>query len=231
MLLRWGDPLFPDSPAFDVAGQTASAQARQFGYNCDFVRFYPLPAGSDAADHGLLVVNHEYTIPALMFAGVAPGRAAARATTREQAAVEMAAVGASVVEVRRGRGGWEVVPGPYARRLTATTPMAVSGPAAGHRLLRTAADPAGTRVAGTFADCAGGGTPWGTVLIGEENFQAFFGGKPAADAALARYGVDGQGWYSWHRHDPRFDRRRSRTSRTASAGSSSSTPTTRGPSR
>lgn len=205
VLVRWGDPLFPGAPAFAVDAQSAATQARQFGYNCDYVAYFPLPPGSASSDHGLLVVNHEYTIPALMFAGVAPGREATQAIGPAEAAVEMAAVGASVVEVRRGAGGWAAVPGSYTRRVTATTPMRVGGPAAGHPRMRTAADPDGRTVAGTFANCAGGQTPWGTVLTGEENVHAFFGGTPPEDAALARYGFDGRGWYSWHRHDPRFD--------------------------
>jgi secreted PhoX family phosphatase len=67
--LRWGDPLFADAPAFDILHQTAESPAKQVGYNCDFVGFIPLPAGSNASDHGLLVVNHEYTNPEIMFAG------------------------------------------------------------------------------------------------------------------------------------------------------------------
>jgi secreted PhoX family phosphatase len=55
VLLRWGDALFPDSPSFDPAKQTAEAQARQFGYNNDYVGFIPIEGSSD---HGLLVVNH-----------------------------------------------------------------------------------------------------------------------------------------------------------------------------
>ncbi len=56
VLLRWGDPLFSDSPKFDPTAQTPEAQARQFGYNNDYVGFIPLEEGSST--HGLLVVNH-----------------------------------------------------------------------------------------------------------------------------------------------------------------------------
>ena len=41
-LLRWGDPLFADAPAFDPRRQSAGGQERQFGYNNDFVGFIPL---------------------------------------------------------------------------------------------------------------------------------------------------------------------------------------------
>ena len=42
VLLRWGDPLFADSPAFDPTAQSAAAQLKQFGYNNDYVAFFPL---------------------------------------------------------------------------------------------------------------------------------------------------------------------------------------------
>jgi secreted PhoX family phosphatase len=56
VLLRWGDPIFADAPEFDPLNQTAEAQARQFGYNNDFVGYIPI---DDSSEHGLLVVKHE----------------------------------------------------------------------------------------------------------------------------------------------------------------------------
>jgi secreted PhoX family phosphatase len=209
VLLRWGDAIFPDSPEFVPTAQTAAAQARQFGYNNDYVGYIPLD-GSD--EHGLLVVNHEYTNPHLMFPGVVQiveGKISQSTLTKEQVDIELAAHGGSVVEIRKEAGKWQVVrDGRYNRRITATTEMLVTGPAAGHDRLKTNADATGTRVIGTVNNCAGGVTPWGTYIMAEENFHGYFSGElPAGHAETENYkrlGVP-EGSYEWAAHYDRYD--------------------------
>jgi hypothetical protein len=95
------------------------------------------------------------------------------------------------------------------RRITMNTPMRISGPAAGHPRLQTHADPTGTRVLGTLNNCAGGNTPWGTVITAEENFNSYFGGAAAETgpeaAAYRRYGISRDATYAWGRHFDRFN--------------------------
>ncbi|MBF6334783.1 PhoX family phosphatase [Nocardia abscessus] len=205
VVIRWGDPLFPDAPAFDFDKQTAAAQAKQFGYNNDFAALLPIEG---QANGYLLVVNHEYTTGPHMFRGYNKD-----APTEEQLAVTMAAHGLTVVEVHGEAGSGKLVPafGKYNRRITATTEFKLTGPAAGSDFVKTSADPTGTKVLGTIANCAGGVTPWGTVLSGEENFNGYFanGDKvtdPVAAARLKRYGFPtGKTANLWERADKRFD--------------------------
>ncbi|MFD2183115.1 PhoX family protein [Rhodoplanes azumiensis] len=213
VLIRWGDPVLPGAPPFDPMTQTAAAQRLQFGYNNDYLGYIPMPGAANPARHGLLVVNHEYTNEELMFPGL--GRQDLRSVgfagmTRELVDIEMAAHGGTVLEIRRGDDGkWRVVDGSrHARRIDATTPIDVFGPAAGHPRLRTSADPSGRRVLGTINNCAGGITPWGTWLTCEENFHGYFGGTlpeghPEAKSH-ARVGVPGN-WVGWARFHERFD--------------------------
>ncbi|MEM9623963.1 MAG: PhoX family phosphatase [Pseudomonadota bacterium] len=208
VLLRWGDPLFADSPAFDPTAQTAAAQARQFGYNCDFIGFVPLPQEAGQPPRGLLCVNHEYTSSALMFPGVAADYP--NSMTEAVCAAEMAAHGGSVVEIAQINGQWQVqLDSPYNRRIMAKgSPMSFAGPAAGNQRLAISSEPTGTRSMGTLNNCAGGITPWGTYLMAEENFHGYFLGELPGDAPEApnhqRYGVPG-GWFQWGRYDNEFN--------------------------
>ncbi|MEV1328311.1 PhoX family phosphatase [Micromonospora costi] len=213
VVIKWGDPVVPGAPEFNLHRQTAAAQSKQFGYNNDFVGVLPLDKQGKRA---LLVVNHEYTNEDLMF----PGFPGLDNLSVEQLRVAMAAHGMSVVELERvgGTGQWRPVDNgrrPYNRRVTAlATKFDLTGPAAGSAWLKTAADPKGRTVIGTLNNCAGGVTPWGTVLSGEENFNQYFVGGDGAPAELKpkleRYGIPTTTRYpsgsrKWDRADERFD--------------------------
>ncbi|PBB67579.1 dTDP-glucose 4,6-dehydratase [Mesorhizobium sp. WSM4312] len=213
VLLRWGDPLFANSPEFDPTKQSAEAQARQFGYNNDYVGYIAIDG---SAEHGLLVVNHEYTNPHLMFPGIVAivekggkKKAEVAPLAKEQVDVEMAAHGGTIVEIRKEGGKWQVVrDGKLNRRITATTEMALSGPVAGHDRVKTNADPSGTKVFGTFNNCAGGVTPWGTYVMAEENIHGYFSGElPEGHKEAANYKRLGipEGAYEWGAHYERFN--------------------------
>jgi secreted PhoX family phosphatase len=210
VLIRWGDKVLAEAPDWSPETQSAAAQARQFGYNNDFLGYLPI----DGSRRGLLVVNHEYTNEELMFPSV-PGRQDLRGVrfkdmTRDLVDIEMMAHGGSVIEIMRGAGGkWSVVEGSrLARRITAETPMAISGPAAGHPRMMTAEDPAGRLVRGMLNNCAGATTPWGTWLTCEENVNGYFWGRLPEGHAESRnhrrMGVPGA-WFNWGQHHDRFD--------------------------
>jgi secreted PhoX family phosphatase len=215
ILIRWGDPVLEGAPPFDPARLTRQGQARQFGYNNDYLGYFPLPGADRPSEHGLLCVNHEYTNEELMFPGL--GRQDARRggttpfskMTREIAEVELMAHGGSVLEVRKTAGKWAVLPNSrYARRITGETEMRISGPAAGHERMKTSEDPSGTKVLGMLNNCAGGRTPWGTWLTCEENINGYFSGKLAEDHREARnykrMGIPGR-WYNWGDYFDRFN--------------------------
>ena len=80
----------------------------------------------EGSRRGLLVSNHEYTDDGLLHPG------GMQPWTAEKVAKSQAAHGISVIEIELEAGRWQMVrPSRYARRFTAGTPFAVSGPAAG----------------------------------------------------------------------------------------------------
>ncbi len=212
VLLRWGDPLFPDAPEFDPTEQSAESQSKQFGYNNDFVGYIPLPDAANPAEHGLLVVNHEYTNEHLMFPGIVTiveGKAEVAPADKNRVDIEMAAHGGTIAEIRKVDGKWQLVKdSPYNRRITATTEMEITGPAAGSERLKTSADQTGSKVLGTVNNCAGGVTPWGTYIMAEENFHGYIIGELQAGhketANYERLGVP-DATYEWGRFYDRFD--------------------------
>jgi secreted PhoX family phosphatase len=202
VIAPWGEPVgVPGAmpPWRPDAGHSAAEQALQMGMHHDGIQYYPL----DGSTRGLLAMNHEYVDDGLLHPD---GRADWSA---EKVRKAQAAHGVSVIEVAQAHGQWQMVrPSRYARRFTAATPFAVGGPAAGHALMRTAADPAGRTVLGTLNNCASGMTPWGTYLSGEENWAGYFDGGDTITEDQRRWGLRPASWARWGQHDERFDARR-----------------------
>ncbi|MBA3598330.1 MAG: PhoX family phosphatase [Methylibium sp.] len=201
----WGDPIMVGAPAFEIdASQSAAVQAMQSGMFHDGMHFFPLPRGSSSSTHGLIGINYEYTDDNLLTTdGMANWSA-------EKVQKSKNAHGLGVYEARLEDGRWRTVADSrFGRRITADTPFRIKGPAAGHPLMQTAEDRNGTRVRGTFQNCANGYTPWGTYLSCEENFTAYFANDSGSIPRLQdRYGVpttkDGWG-FRWHEFDERFN--------------------------
>ena len=212
--IPWGTPILGDYPAFVPGtppfvanGNTAAEQAQQIGMHHDGMHYFPIGKGPRGSRRGLLVVNMEYTDERYLHTGTTTALPVS-AWTAEMVLKSQNAHGVSVVEVVDRDGTWEVVRSPLNRRITANTPMSVSGPAAGHRLLKTAADPAAATPLGTINNCAHGYTPWDTYLACEENFNGYFRVDPGAydaEAATlqATYGVGGDR-FNWATNDERF---------------------------
>jgi secreted PhoX family phosphatase len=200
-IIRWGDPILAGAPDFDIDNQTPEAQTLQYGYNNDYLDILELHGRGGR--HGLLITNHEYTNPGIMFPP-----AATEAERLQQLRITMAAHGMAVVELEREKKGrpWTYLrSSDYNRRVTASTPFRLTGPAAGHDLLKTQDDPNGLTALGTFGNCAGGTTPWGTVLSGEENFNNYFR-SPGTTPGQKRYGLStSASTYGWEALEPRFD--------------------------
>lgn len=209
-LIRWGDPLVPGLAPFDPTKQSPADQAKRFGFNCDMVAMFPERFGAPAKlgrlpyPSYIMCVNHEYTAGSNMF----PNYSA----TENEALTEIEAHGVSVLNARILNGRWTYdVTSPFNRRITGSTPIKITGPAAGHAKLKTPADPTGTVVLGTLNNCAGGFTPWGTYLSAEENFDQYFANRSKiTDAKVALDHQDytigtGASGRKWENYVPRFD--------------------------
>lgn len=204
VLVRWGDPLFSDAPAFDAAkGVPVAGSDRVFGENTDGMELYHIDG------HEVIAVNSEYANRKINLPHAEDGVP----TSADDVTLLQNLQGVTVFELAQGDDGWSVVvDSPFNRRITHNSPMSIDGPAAGHDLLKTAADPSGTMSLGTMNNCGAGRTPWGTYLTCEENFNGYFGatGDMPTDevtaAGYTRYGVGSDGWgYDYHKWDARFD--------------------------
>lgn len=215
---KWGQPLFSGVEDFSAeTGTTTAAQDKAFGENTDGMELF------NVGGRQVICVNHEYANLDINL----PGRPDGVPQTLDDVRLLQAAQGVSVFEVAEGANGWDVVvDSPMNRRITHLTPMELTGPAAGHDLLKTADDPEGKLVLGTLNNCGAGRTPWGTYLTCEENFNGYFGHSGALPAegeseeqvkakaeavagtlpaAFKRYGIGVDSVYMYHAFDKRFD--------------------------
>lgn len=198
IVAKWGDPLTSDGPEFNHETRgTAASQAITFGDNIDGMEIF------EDDQHTIIVVNNEYTNRRVLWPSGKP-------ESDDDVDKGKMAHGLTIVEVADGDGGWSIVKDSrFNRRVTPDTPMEITGPARGHDLMKTAADPTGTTSLGTWNNCGSGRTPWGTYLACEENFNGYYSAADEAhevSPALARYGVSSKDWgYGWAKTDERFD--------------------------
>ncbi|GAB6051763.1 PhoX family phosphatase [Magnetospira thiophila] len=198
----WGDPLWSKGTEFDHATRgTAESQMMAMGDNTDGMAVFAAPDG-----RMVMAQNNEYTNLEITWGNREGGKFA----NDDDVKKGMNAHGVSVFEIAQKDGKWSIVKDAAVnRRITPNTEMMLTGPAAGHDLLKTKADPSGTKSLGTWNNCGNGRTPWGTYLTCEENFNGYFSASDkdfVLSAELKRYGVKHDDWgYGWATVDERFD--------------------------
>lgn len=213
VLYALGDPLVDDVavPAWANDGsETGASYEQRAGDHHDAIAFFGLSTANDwsatTSSRGLLVMNHEnitatYLHPAATDLVTEP-------RPLNDVLKEINAHGVSVLEIEKNVGGdFEIdLDSAFNRRITAQTPMVMSGPVAGSSLVVTKHDTAGINCRGTVNNCANGVTPWGTYLACEENWSGYFkrasGDNTDAvrNTLFSRYGIslgaNGKRWAS-----------------------------------
>jgi secreted PhoX family phosphatase len=195
-VIAWGDSLFETVPdAFDRTQWSEQDGLTRFGFNNDMLALFPVPWQPKVANAPtsamLLCVNFEYTRSEFVFG---PEIDLSGLTNAQYRAL-FSNCGIGVVQLAHQRDGRltpikDKAPGPTAlnRRITPLTEMVFTGPGAAHPWIAAAAqvtnaaeakaghrpeDPRGV-MCGTYGNCAGGFTPWGTYLSAEENFDFLY---------------------------------------------------------
>jgi hypothetical protein len=199
IVARWGDPMFSDADDLSQdTGVSVGSSDRVFGENTDGMEAFVV------GHRQVIAVNHEYVNTKVNL----PQNGGEVSSTDDVRTLQNMQ-GVTVMEIAEGADGWAiVVDSDLNRRITQNTPMELRGPAAGHPLLQTAADPTGTAVLGTMNNCGAGKTPWGTYLTCEENFNGYFGSTDQGferPEDYARYGIGLESRYAYEQYDARFD--------------------------
>lgn len=176
ILIKWNDPI---------------SDLDQFGFNNDYLAFVPFD--SNNPNDGMLWVNHEY-LQELFVSGYTHEDKSKK--TQEVVDKEMYSVGGSLIRIKKTTAGkWEVVLNDeHNRRLTAKTeiPFDWNEPIMGSNT-----------AIGTFANCSGGVTPWGTILTCEENYDMFYGETDYSNPKKPKRVLGGDyGWSKFYNYPP-----------------------------
>ncbi|MFM9879918.1 MAG: PhoX family protein [Burkholderiaceae bacterium] len=223
---RTGDPTAAGTAAYTNLGtDDAATYATRAGDHHDGIEYFGLNNAGTAADpiagnsRGILGMNHETTTAPFLHAnGGTPavytldanGNGYIVATARPQNEVdrEVAMHGVSIIEVQRTNaagaisdtGTWNYVQASaFNRRITAATPIEISGPLRGHPSMITKFSPTGTRTRGTVNNCGTGYSFWGTLLTNEENWAGYTFRDTTNDNA-ARGGATSRAVVSFNRY-------------------------------
>ena len=242
-----GDALDSALAAYSNKGTEADDWSRRVGDHHDGMDIYYIDANGRYSEketsRAVLCVNHESSADAHFMhpnGQTSNGVVGKKFTqfgdwdlgTRPELEVlkEINHHGVSVVEIVKTPQGWRIKQdSPLNRRITAQTPVRISGPRAHIEAIRsfmvTRWDTAGAMARGTLNNSGHGKTPWGTYLGCEENWAYYFqttangAALPAKEvAARKRYGVPSsapvagatrapsQGWHTVSATDDRFAR-------------------------
>jgi secreted PhoX family phosphatase len=221
VLYRLGDPIADGVPEYQNDGNdVAESHASRAGDHHDGMHYFGLGASGKfdgaVSDRALLVMNHEALTPSYLHptgqtiygTGVDAVRGVANEVVKE-----MNVQGVSVIEIAKASGRWSYrKSSPFNRRITTTTPIELSGPAAKTAYMITKYSPDGAQTRGTVNNCANGYTPWGTYLTCEENWAGYFR-RTEPDtartskelASFKRYTVTGTGRELWATATPDTD--------------------------
>ena len=158
----------------------------RFGFNNDYTAFFPI--GGNPHD-GLLWVNHEEVFSGYFLSPDDP-----QEKTMEHIEQEVLEVGGSIIRINKRDGHWRLVQDDqYNRRINASTriPIISEQPVHGAR-----------EAVGTLGNCAGGFTPWKTVLTCEENFNLFLGDVTFVSGTRVHEKDSYLGWERYLDHPP-----------------------------
>ncbi|WP_085314818.1 PhoX family protein [Derxia lacustris] len=212
-VLKLGDPMNAATAAYSNAGtDSGDSFANRVGDHHDGMFWFGVNAagtGWDASvsSRGLLAMNHE-NITQLFLHANGPTTVSNVRTVADECIKEMNAHGVSINElVKSGDSYAHVATSSFNRRITALTPIDLSGPVAQSALVVTRYSTSGAATRGTINNCANGNTPWGTYLTCEENWAGYFKRASGDDAlrsaaevtALKRVGIaaGANGSYRW----------------------------------